>query len=287
MQFGVIPDCQFINDSHFDLYFNDSPMIPKIIHLCWLSGDKYPESIQRCLDSWKTHLPDYEIYLWDTHRFDVNSQPWTKEAFESKKYAFAADYIRLYALYHHGGIYLDSDVLVYKSFDDLLDLPYFIGEDYTRCFEAAVMGAEKGCKWIKQILDRYDNRPFIMADGTYDTRTLPSVFHDQLTPTYKFNLMKSKDSFIDDEMVINVFPYDHFNSRDFVDIKQFPNSYCSHNFVGSWLKKENSARSKVKDLLPRNILNLYDILIYKVLGFGKFHKIKIPYMSRRAIRNYK
>ena len=102
-------------------------MIPKIIHFCWLSDDPYPQEIQRCLDSWKEILPDYEIWKWDRKRFDINSVPWTKEAFESKKYAFAADYIRLYALYNYGGIYLDSDVLMYKSFNPLLNLPYFIG----------------------------------------------------------------------------------------------------------------------------------------------------------------
>ena len=85
-------------------------MIPKIIHWCWLSGDPYPPKIQACLDTWKKVLPDYEIILWDTNRFDVNSTPWTKQAFEVKKYPFVADYIRLYAIYNYGGIYLDSDV---------------------------------------------------------------------------------------------------------------------------------------------------------------------------------
>ena len=111
-------------------------MIPKIIHLCWLSGDPYPEKIQKCLASWKKHLPDYEIMLWDTNRFDVNSTAWTKEAFEAHKYAFVADYIRFYAVYHYGGIYLDSDVEVLKSFDDLLDKPYFVGEEFRKALDS-------------------------------------------------------------------------------------------------------------------------------------------------------
>ena len=104
-------------------------MIPKIIHLCWLSGDPYPPKIAKCLKTWEKFLPDYEVVLWDTQRFDLNSSLWVKQAFEKKKYAFAADYIRFYALFHIGGIYLDSDVEVLKSFDDLLDLPYFIGAE--------------------------------------------------------------------------------------------------------------------------------------------------------------
>lgn len=99
-------------------------MIPKIIHLCWLSGDPYPPKIQKCLESWKKFLPEYEVMLWDGNRFDLNSSSWVAQAF-AKKYAFAADYIRMYALYHYGGIYLDSDVEVLKSFDELLTLPLF------------------------------------------------------------------------------------------------------------------------------------------------------------------
>jgi mannosyltransferase OCH1-like enzyme len=83
------------------------------------------------MDSWKKHLPDYEFMWWNFERFDKNSSLWVKQAFESKKYAFAADYIRLHALYNYGGIYLDTDVEVLKSFDDLLDLPYFIGKEYS------------------------------------------------------------------------------------------------------------------------------------------------------------
>ena len=110
-------------------------MIPKIIHLCWLSGDPYPRKIQDCLDSWKKHLPSYEIILWDTKRFNIHEVPWVEQAFNTKKYAFAADYIRLYALYHHGGIYLDSDVEILKSLDNFLELPYFVGAETSGTIE--------------------------------------------------------------------------------------------------------------------------------------------------------
>ena len=99
-------------------------MIPKIIHYCWLSGDEIPEKLQLCMASWKKFLPEYEFMLWDLDRFDINQILWTKQAFESKKYAFAADYIRLYAIYTYGGIYLDMDVEVLKSFNPLLNRKY-------------------------------------------------------------------------------------------------------------------------------------------------------------------
>ena len=264
-------------------------MIPKIIHLCWLSGDKFPETIQRCIDSWKEHLPDYEIYLWDTNRFDINSSRWVKEAFETKKYAFAADYIRLYALYHYGGIYLDSDVLVYKSFNDLLDLPYFIGEDYVHCFEAAIIGAERGCQWVKKVLERYTDRSFVKENGQFDTRTLPSVFHDTLVPHYEFKYIKSKKEFHNADNLINVFPYNYFNSRDFVGIKQYKHSYCSNNYSGSWLNTVPSKRHRMKQLLPRFILNAYNgyrVVKTLILASRNIYFVRIPYNNYRYFRYY-
>ena len=136
-------------------------MIPKKIHFCWLSGEEYPPLIKHCLDTWKRVLPDYEIILWDTNRFDINSVQWVKEAFEAKKYAFAADYIRVYALYTEGGIYLDSDVEMLKSFNPLLKYSSFIGfEASTGSIEAAIMGAEAGSEWCKNAMDFYNDKHF-------------------------------------------------------------------------------------------------------------------------------
>lgn len=103
-----------------------------------------------------------------------------KQAFEAKKYAFAADYIRFYALYNYGGIYLDSDVEVLRSFDPLLGLPYFAGAETAGTIEAAVLGAEKGCDWVKQCLDYYEGRRFVREDGSYDIRMLPEIMQEQI-----------------------------------------------------------------------------------------------------------
>ena len=129
--------------------------IPKILHLCWLSGEPFPEDIQKCLASWKEKLPDYSVMLWDLSKVDVNVCSWTKQAWEKKKYAFVSDYVRFYALYNYGGIYLDSDVEVFKSFDDLLDQDFFFCFEYTGIPEAAVIGARKGLSWLKSCLDWY------------------------------------------------------------------------------------------------------------------------------------
>lgn len=231
-------------------------MIPKIIHLCWLSGDPYPECIQKCLDTWKEHLPDYEIMLWDRNRFDINSTPWTREAFEAKKYAFAADYIRLYALYNYGGIYLDSDVIMYKPFDDLLSLPYFIGQDYMGHFEAAIIGAEKHTGWIGEILARYDGRHFIKDDGTMDTLALPYVFGQVLTPKYQYRSIRELEPYAAEDGIINVFTRDFFNSRDSMVARRTPKSYCAHNYAATWVKR-TGWKWRIRAMLPTWLLRCY------------------------------
>lgn len=250
-------------------------MIPKIIHICWLSGDAFPKDIAVCLESWKAIIPDYEIWLWGKKPsdclglniiekpFDVKSTIWTRQAFEAKKYAFAADYIRLYAVYNYGGIYMDSDVMMYKPFEDLLDLPYFIGEDFVHCFEPAIFGAEKGCQWVKEIFDTYDGKRFIKSEGTYDMETLPIVFLNVLSAKYKFKYCKSKSVCEIKDSIINIFPCKWFNSRNYVAAIRTNQSYCAHRFVGSWLKA--SKKSQWKQIMPMWLTNIGYWFMYKVV----------------------
>lgn len=233
-------------------------MIPKIIHLCWLSGDPYPEDVKICLDSWKINLPDYDIWVWDTSRFDVNSTIWTKQAFENRKYAFAADYIRLYALYNYGGIYLDSDVIVYKSFDSLLQLPYFIGQSYSGAFEAAVIGAEKKTPWIGDILKRYDNRSFVKEDKSFDMIELPKIFTITLEEcNYKFYRLHSIEDYGQSSDCIYVFDKDFFNSRNSIEVQRTNKSFCAHNYLGSWTQQQkttNSIKLLIKKIFPKSMI---------------------------------
>ena len=113
-------------------------MIPKIIHFCWLSGEPYPPLIEHCINSWREKLPGYQFVLWDKAKADGIASEWVQEAYRNRKYAFAADYIRCYALYHFGGIYLDADVEVLKNMDELLVCKSFLGYDSTGALEAAI-----------------------------------------------------------------------------------------------------------------------------------------------------
>lgn len=212
--------------------------IPKIIHYCWLSNDPVPEKLQHYMITWKNHLPDYELIKWDFSRFDINTSVWVREAFESKKYAFAADYIRIYALYTMGGIYLDMDVEILKSFDDLLNRREILGyESGSGKPEVAAFGTEKGCEWLKPCLDYYKDRHFIKKDGSYDNKTLPKIVFD-IIREHGYAFYPCEDIYcIAPNNCIAILPSDFFSPKSYKTgkIQKTANTYSIHHFSGSWV----------------------------------------------------
>lgn len=229
-------------------------MIPKIIHYCWLSGEKYPESLQRCLKSWKKHFPEYEFRLWDINSFDFDSIPFTREALVARKWAFVSDFIRLYALYCYGGVYLDMDVVAFGSIDSLLDNRFFSGlevrdKEHTELFlEAAIMGAEKGHPFIGQALNLYSQRRFYDDNGMMDLTPIPSVLTDLMCQGYGW-VRKDVDQWLNDGIAI-------------YSTKTIANSNCPckksvrlyHLNNRSWLPAKGLAR------VLRSVKRLYRVL---------------------------
>ncbi len=213
-------------------------MIPKIIHLCWISGDPYPEKIQKCVDSWKRVLPDYEIMVWDKARVDSIGSRYVNEAVENRKYAFAADFIRFYALCNYGGIYLDSDVEVLKSFDDLLGLRYFIGKENSwNDWEPAIMGAEAGVPWMREMLRYWNDGKISFTDiwGRPRQCVLPQVCAKMLK-NYTIRDCKTIAEWVDGDDYICRFPADWFSPKSWetlvIDVTK--NTYCIHHFAATW-----------------------------------------------------
>ena len=129
----------------------------KKIHYCWFGGKKLPNDVKKCIKTWQKWLPDYEIKEWNESNFDINSHPFVKEAYENKKWAFVSDYVRIYALYNEGGIYLDTDVKILKDVTNVVDKDMFLGLEDSGYVGTAVIGVkEKNNKYIKDILDYYN-----------------------------------------------------------------------------------------------------------------------------------
>jgi hypothetical protein len=214
------------------------------------------------MESWKKHLHGYEFMLWNFDRFDINSSVWVKQAFEAKKYAFAADYIRLYALYHYGGIYLDMDVEVIKPFDDLLDLPYFAGReidaerpDNAKIYpiEAATIGAEKGCFWVGKCLDYYKDRKFDLGYGKYDVKPLPFIIYQVIKNYFRLIQVADIQEIRDNTKNVYVLPADFFSPKRWYDstiMNSTTNTYSIHHYEGSW-KKNLSVKEKIRIIIGK------------------------------------
>lgn len=212
-------------------------MIPKVIHYCWFGGNPLPEDAKKCIESWKKHLPDYQIKEWNEKNFNVTTLKYTQQAYDSKKFAFVTDYVRLYALYTEGGIYMDTDVEVLKPFDRFLHHNAFSGFESDGNVPTGMMAAEKGSIWAKELLDDYNNREFIAKDGTMDMTTNTTVIT---------NYMVSKglilnNTYQDFPNLATMYPSEYFCPKDHGtgQIKLTENSYCIHHFAGSWLQHKS------------------------------------------------
>ena len=249
-------------------------MIPKIIHYCWLSGDPIPAEFKRYMSSWKKKIPDYEFVLWDLNRFDINKSEWVKQAFCAGKYAFAADYIRLWALYNYGGIYLDMDVQVVKRLDDLLGGRSLMGyETAGKRLEAAVIGAEKGAAWVRTCLDYYEGRDFITEDGNgnrrFDTKVLPLVIRETLEEAgYVFkDITDIKDLVTEDEKLLPVLPNTFLSPKSSDDrtIYRTADTYTIHHFAGGWMPLPDRVKNWIGDKFGGRFLKSVMALRRKIL----------------------
>ena len=228
--------------------------IPKTIHYCWLSDDPMPEKLARCVASWREHCPDYEIINWNFERLGDVCPPWVYQAFEAKKYAFAADWIRAYVMYNFGGIYLDSDVEILKPLDPLLDHRYVFGYEYmpTPSMEAAVLFAEPRLPFFKHLLAYYDGREFIKPDGTLDTYPLPQIIGDICRREgFRFVSVGSPEE-IDDrcpDSDLQMVPCEYLSPKNHTDYRIYatPRSFTIHHFAGTWLPPRKKAWRAFKE----------------------------------------
>lgn len=218
-------------------------MIPKIIHYCWFGRGEMPELAQKCIASWHQFMPDWEYKLWNEDNFDVNSVPYTKEAYEAKKYAFVSDYVRLWALEREGGLYMDVDFEVYKPFDDLLNWNAFAGFEGSKHVPVmmGVIASRPHGKWVKEQLDYYSDRHFVKEDSSCDLTTnvafVTAKMHEQ-----GFSQNGKEQDYKD----LHVFPVDYFCPRQTTgEYFKTEHTYCEHRGLGSWNECDEGWKSKI------------------------------------------
>lgn len=242
-------------------------MIPKIIHFCWLSNEPIPNHLQKCIYSWNRFLPDYKVMKWDTNRFDINSVPLVQEAFNAKKWAFAADYIRAYALYNYGGIYLDSDVMLYKNLQELLKGDFVTGMEYhTNAnpidvvdsegnrlgqdiyvpgvgLQAAFMASVSKHPLVKDVLDFYEGKTL---SNLLDNKNYAPVVWGYCAEKYGFRFIDTQQKLLSNILIYPttvISNYDQFTS----------NSFLVHFCSGSWVEG-NSIKKRILSFIKTNRL---------------------------------
>ena len=220
--------------------------IPKIIHYCWLSNEPVPKKFQQCMASWHTLMPDYEFWKWDFSRFPQGKIAWVDEAFAARKYAFAADYIRLFALYNHGGIYMDMDVEVLKPFDDLLERREFIGWEHNgKNLEVAVFGTEAHVPWLQAGLNYYEEKHF---DANRAFQEISPIVILKAMQTHGWGVTKLGNP---KPNCVEIFPSDYFSPKNWTHGKLHvtSNTYCIHHFSDTWVSTGQRWEKKFWNLL--------------------------------------
>ena len=231
---------------------NNRPVIPKLIHAIWFSGDPMPELYLRCLESWKKYAPDYEKKIWNMETYKPDQCLFFEQAIEHKNWAFASDYARADLLYRYGGIYMDLDVEMLRPIDDLLyNDAYMSFESLDRIECGSGMGSRPGHPIIKEICESYEKRPYLKEDGTWDNSTCP-VRYTQVIE--KHGLKKDGGfQFVED---ITVYPFEVLTGKSFDTgiIYSSDLSYTVHHHNGSWIpdtahKAMNERYNKIQRFL--------------------------------------
>lgn len=229
----------------------DKNEIPRIIHYCWFGGKEKPEIVKRCIKSWKDILVDYEIKEWNESNFDINSNLFVKQAYEAGKFAFVSDFVRVNALYNYGGIYLDTDVEVFKSFDDLLDNDSFWGFEEKNYIATSTIGCKKGNKLIKEFLSKYDDKKFIFENGQENLETNVSIVSEIISSLG----LEMNNKYQKIEGLATFYPQEYFSPYDYINCysKATSNTYAIHHFYKSWLPTSVKIKSVIKKVIAKFI----------------------------------
>lgn len=225
-------------------------MIPKIIHYVWLGHSKIPQKLQKCICTWKKQMPNYQLICWNENNLPLSEMPFVIHCLKNRKYAFAADYIRLWALYNYGGIYMDTDVKTKKSFDIFLNYSFFTSIEYDELWfnkagklqvdgegnllrkelivsglglHSAVIGSIKHHPILSDCLNIYKDVQYQIFDETVaiNGQMARILYNYGFKYTDKFQLLNGD---------IAIFKSDVFSNID----TYTTNSYSLHIAEGSW-----------------------------------------------------
>ena len=227
--------------------------------MIWFGKKDFPDDIKRYLSTWKEKCPDYEIKVWTEDNFDVNACKFTREAYENKKYAFVSDYVRLKVLYDYGGIYLDTDVGVEKSFDDLLDdAEGVLSFENDVWLGTAVMLAAKHAKWLEPLIKYYENISFVKKNGKVCQTANCALITSYLNEYYGLKIKEGKQICGGGILIL---PREYFAPLYYLtgEVNKTENTYAIHYHNFSWADKKlmlgNKISKNLRKIFRKRIFN--------------------------------
>ena len=248
-------------------------MIPKVIHYCWFGGRPLPKEAERCINSWKKFMPNYKIIKWDESNFDIDSIPYTREAYAAKKYAFVSDYARFWILYHHGGVYFDTDVEVLKPIEDIVEAGNFLGVEQQDSTHITVapglgLGAEKNNSLFKDLMGIYQNSHFLCEEGTVKVQNIVEI-------TTEYLIKKGLENIngIQQCCGFTIYPKDYFCPIDYDtrELKITENTRTIHHYAESWVPRSTRWKNTLGRILGFRTIQ-YIVKIKKILTKGSSNK---------------
>jgi len=246
-------------------------MIPKIIHYCWFGKNPKPKLALKCIQSWKRYCADYKLKEWTEDSFDLSSAPvYVQDAYNSKKWAFVTDYVRLYAMYYYGGIYMDTDVELTKHLDKFLRQKGFGGFEDDVSVLTGFMAFEKGHPLLQEWLSDYNAKQFFLPDGSMNLQTNVTAITNSMIK-HGLRLDNTFQRVAD----YTLYPKDFFCAKSLQDgiIYRTKNTHAIHHFAGTWLSAKDRSKLKKEQIfqiiiyVPKRIIKLF-------LGKERFAKFK-------------
>ena len=245
-------------------------MIPKKIHYCWFGGAPLPELAQKCIASWRKYLPEYEIIRWDETNFPIDEIPYTRDAYNEKKYAFVSDYARFVILHTHGGLYFDTDVEIINPLDDIIAAGPFMGAEQPSrpglppesldINPGLGLASTPGHPILSTLISTYRQLSFYNPDGTLNQQTIVRYTTDLLI---RHGLRNTPD--IQQIDGITIYPVDYFCPLSVTTgrLTITPNTRSIHHFAKTWLsRKDRLYMWLTSHIGPTATTRLYTSLLY-------------------------
>lgn len=219
---------------------------PKTIYYCWFGDGELSATAQKCLLSWERYAPGYCITRCDERLFDIESTPWTKAAYAAGKYAYVADYVRFWAVYNFGGVYMDLGSELVRDITSLCETysPFSAIEELSKTVNTGlIVAAPRHNPLLAEVLDAYDSTQFSDDPGFLNDHTVNQMF-TRVLEAHGF----LREDRLQKAVGWTLLPSYYFNpiyGLGGYHIKN--NTYSVHHYSGSWIEPELKIKKEIVD----------------------------------------